>query len=295
MSRIIMIGVIALVTLLTGCASFKQDAGFDVQSKTAFVLKARQEPWHNVVVMGDLREQKEIAVAVVNLPEYLPTKWKEELVDKARTYTVKLPDGRLLRKPLERVVMRAVAYTETGRFVELFDAVISERTREFYVLLPSERVEEVKRYQLAILSSDGTWLMTTQREMVELKEGQDLNKLPQGFFAEHPSPLRQVIPVKRSHGVFQGLLATFPDRYTTRGVVYSGRPDADTILSQFTSLETASDKIISCGSLAISPGMVTFGVALSVVRNISVATQKDCLNPEREKAVAVETEKQEDL
>lgn len=266
-----------VLALLTGCASIKQESGFEVQSKTAQLLKARQEPWHSVAVMGDLRAVEEVAVAVVNLPEWLPTVWKEELVDKSRMYTVKLPDGRLLRKPLERVVLRAAAYTEAGHFVELFDAVITAKARALLILLPSNRAEELKRYQFAILPSDASWLMTTQKELVKLSENQDVNELPAEFFAEHPSPLRQTMVIKRDHPVFQDLLGTFRNHFTIRGVPYSGRPDTDTILSQFTSLETASDKIISCGSLAISPGMVTFGIALSVARNISVATQKDCL------------------
>ncbi len=265
------------LVLLTGCASVKKDTGFEVQSKTAQLLKARQEPWHSVAVMGDLRVVEEVAVAVVNLPEWLPTVWKEELVDKSRTYTVKLPDGRLLRKPLERVVLRAAAYTEAGHFVELFDAVITAKARAFLILLPANRVEELKRYQFVILPSDASWLMTTQKEQVTLNADQDVNELPPGFFAEHPSPLRQTVVIKRAHPVFRDLLETFSNHFTIRGVPYSGRPDTDIILSQFTSLETASDKIISCGSLAISPGMVTFGIALSVVRNISVTTQKDCL------------------
>lgn len=282
-----------VLALLAGCASLKQEAGFVVQTKTAQVLQIRQEPWHNVTVMGDLRQQEKLAVAVVNLPEWLPTVWKEELVDKGRTYTVKLPDGRLLRRPLERVVLRAVAYTEDGRFVEQFDAVVTSRTRSLYMLLPAERAEDLKRYQFVILASDASWLMTTQKERVVLAEGQDIGRLPPGFFAEHPAPLRQVIVIDRSHPVFQGLLETFPSHIAVRGVAYSGRPDADIILSQFTSLETASDKIISCGSLAISPGMVAFGAVLSAARNISVASQKDCYNPK--KAVAVETVKKEDL
>ncbi len=270
------IGMIVLA-LLTGCASMKKDAGFEVQSKASQVLQIRQEPWHNVTVMGDLRTLDEMAVAVVNLPEWLPTAWKEELVDKGRTYTIKLPDGRLLHKPLERVVLRAAAYTDDGRFVEQFDAVVTAKARALFILLPSDRAEELKRYQFVILASDASWLMTTQKEQVVLETGQDIGQLPPGFFVEHPSPLRQTVVIKRSHTVFRDLMETFPNHFTIRGVSYSGRPDTDIILSQFTSLETASDKIISCGSLAISPGMIMFGVALSVVRNISVANQEDCL------------------
>lgn len=266
-----------VLALLAGCASIKQEAGFEVQSKSAQVLKARQEPWHNVAVLGDLRAVDEVAVAPVNLPEWLPTAWKEEFVDKSRTYTVKLSDGRLLQKPLERVVMRAAAYTKVGRFVEQFDAVITAKARAFFILLPVNQIEELKHYQIVILSPDASRLLTTLGEQVVLSANQDVSKLPSGFFAEHPSPLRQTVVIKRTHPVFRDLLETFPNHFTIRGVSYSGRPDTDIILSQFTSLETASDKIISCGSLAVSPGMVTFGLALSVVRNISVANQRDCL------------------
>lgn len=287
--------VIALA-LLSGCASTGRNLGFEVQGKTATqVMRSRTEPWQTVAVMGDLRLLEQVAVAVVNLPEPLPTAWKEELLDKGRTYTVKLPDGRKLRKPLERVVFRAAAYTADGRFVELFDAVINSQARALFVLLPTHRVEELKRYQLAILSSDASWLMTTQRKRVALDEGQDVNQLPPGFFEEHPSPLRQVIVVKRDHPVFQDLVATFPNHFTLRGFPYSGRPDADIILAQFTGLETAGDKIISCGSFAVSPGMMPLGVAISVARNLSAVSEKDCLNPAPRKVTTVQTVPERDL
>lgn len=268
---------------LTGCASFKQEAGFEVEQKsgisvqTAGLMHARQEPWHNVAIIGDIRQSHEIAVAVVNMPNPLPDLWREELVDKARTYTVLLPDGRKVQKPLERVVFRAIAYTMDGNLVEVFDAVVTPSLKGVFVLLPADRDEALKSYQFAIISSDAAWLMTSQREMIPLEEGQDLMKLPVGFFKEHPSPLWQSVVIQQNHPVFEDILNKFSNHFKVNGIPYSGRPDAEIILSEFTSLETGLDKVVSCGSFTVSPGMVLVGAVVSVARNIWVANQKDCL------------------
>lgn len=267
--------------VLSGCASLKQEAGFEVQPKTSVAtekVRVRQEPWHNVTLMGDIRRAETAAIAVVNLPEPLPAKWQEELVDKGRTYTVKLSDGRQVRKPLERVVFRAMAYTLDGQLVEMFDAVVTPTVKGLFILLPPERAEALKVHQFVIVPSDATWLMTTQKEMVTLAEDQDLAKLPVGFFAEHPSPLRQVIKTGAAHPVLTDLVQKFPNHFSVQGIPYSGRPDADIVLAQFTSLETGLDKVVSCGSFTVSPGMALVGVAVSVVRNVWAASKRDCLN-----------------
>lgn len=269
-----------VVLALTGCASLKQEAGFEVQPKTSVVaekVRVRQEPWHNVTLMGDIRQEKEIAIAVVNLPEPLPSLWQEELVDKGRTYAVKTSDGKQARKPLERVVFRAMAYTKDGQLVEMFDAVVTPAVNGLFILLPAERAEMLKAYQFVIVPSDATWLMTTQKEMVTLAEGQDLARLPVGFFAEHPSPLRQVIKTGATHPVFTDLARKFPNHFSVKGIPYSGRPDADIVLAQFTSLDTTLDKVVSCGSFTVAPGMAVAGVAVSIVRNVWVVSKRDCL------------------
>ena len=79
-----------LVVTLCGCATFKQEGGYEVQSKSE---SARQEPWHNVTLMGDIRAVDTIAVAPYNLPEPFPMKWEDEFVDEGRSYTVKRIDG----------------------------------------------------------------------------------------------------------------------------------------------------------------------------------------------------------
>lgn len=267
------------LALLAGCAGIKQNAGLNVQLKSRLVLQAREEPWHNVTLRGDLRQLEKIAVAVVNLPRPLPTHWKEEFVDKGRTYPVKL-DGRLFDKPLERVVFRAAAYTEAGRFVEVFDAVVTPYAQALLIILPADRVEEVKGYRFALLPSDASWLMTTQGEKVVLEKGQDLERLPPGFFEEHPSPLRQVIVIERTHRVFRDLLEMFPYHFKFNDVPYSGRPRAETraILGAFTDLTGVLDRGISCGSATITSGPAAPIVAgISVARTLYVMSQEDCL------------------
>lgn len=275
---------VIVLALLTGCASLKDNAGFDYQLKTAQATETRSEPGDSVVLMGHLHLKQEIAVAVVNLPTPLPLLWKQELVDKGRTYTVKGTDGKMLEMPLARVVVRAIAYTQEGRFVELFDAVVTTRARSLMILLPADRAEELMQYQFALVPSDASWLMTTQTEMVTLNEGQGLKELPKGFFEEHPSPLRQVITISREDKVFQELLEMFPERLKVYGVPYSGRPNATVVISQFSRVTGLLDRGISCGSAVATSGpLAPIAAAASVGTTIYAMGQKDCLAVNREK------------
>ena len=263
-----------LVVTLCGCATIKQEGGYEVRSKSE---SARQEPWHNVTLMGDIRAVETIAVAPYNFPEPLPTKWEDEFVDEGRSYTVKRIDGSEVRKPLARAVERALLYDADGKLLELFDAVFFPDQRRFLVLMSPEKAQVSKGHHMVIVSSDGTWLMTGRKKIVNLPTGQDLRQLPSGFFRDNPSELRQVFVLKRPDPILMDLTWRFDEHFTVHGVAYSGTRDAYAVLGKFTSLDAALDKVISCGSFTISPGMVPVGVAISLVRDVYVATQEDCL------------------
>lgn len=273
-----------ILSILSGCASLSKDSGFEVQPKSA--LKNRQEGWHNVTLQGDIRKTQALTVAFVHLQQPLSTRWRAELVDQGRTYTVKLPDGRQLKKPLERVVERALCYTEDGRLISMFDADLEPTVLGFYVLMPPDQKKELCP-NLVIVPSDASWLLTTRSVVVPLQEGQELTQLPSGFFREHPSPLPLRHMALRSRQDEDGkkflsyLERKYPFHFSVGGVPYSGRPDADIVLAEFTSLDTPLDKVISCGTLSVSPGLITVGLAVSMIRNGYVASQKDCLNGTR--------------
>lgn len=264
-----------LPIVFVGCASLKEQSGFVVKDKS--VHAARQEPWHNVTLLGDIRKVYATGIGVVELSDPLPAVWKEEFVDKGRTYTLILANGKQIAKPLERVVERAVVYSADGHFVDLFDAVLNPQASAFLVLVPAEKIRLLAEQHVFILSSDGTWLMTTRGQVLPLQSGQDLMQLPQGFLQEHPSHLSGVGVVHRPHPVFTDLERTFPLHFKVRDVSYSGRPGADIVLGQYTSLETVADRFVSCGSLPVTPGMVALSVGVSLVRNAYIVSQQDCL------------------
>lgn len=262
-------------TLLSGCASLEKQAGFEVGPKAPI---GRQEPWHNLVLVGDVSRTEAVAVAYVPLSTPLPQGWKEEFVDANRVYTIDLPDEKKARKPLERVVFRALLY-QGERFVEMFDAVLNPQLTGFFVLLPSPGTQYAGR-TLVIVPSDASWLQTTQGEIVALPPGQSFVEFPKGFFEGHPSALKQVVDMKRGDPagklLFADMERLFPKRLMVHGVRYSGRPDAKVVAAEFTKVDTPIDRLVSCGSLTLSPGLVTIGLAVSGIRNLYVMNKDDC-------------------
>lgn len=261
--------------LLSGCANLETQSGFQVQPKAPI---GRQEPWHNLALVGDVSKTEKIAVAYVPLPEPLPQGWKEEFVDANRVYAVDLPDGKKARKPLERVVFRALLY-RNERFVEMFDAVLNPQLTGFFVLFPPAGAEYAGN-NLIIVPSNALWLQTTRGEIVAMTAGQSFAELPQGFFEDHPSTLAQVVGMNRSDPAGKRLFADmerlFPKRLTVHGVQYSGRPDTKIVAATFTKVDNPVDRFISCGSLTVAPGMVTIGLAVSGIRNLYAISKDDC-------------------
>lgn len=267
--------ILLVFVLLSGCASLEQKSGFNIEPKAPI---GRQEPWHNLALVGDVSKTEAVSVAYIPLPEPLPQKWKEEFVDADRVYTIDLPDGKKARKPLEKVVFRALLY-RNERFVEMFDAVLNPSLTGFFVLFPPAGAEYVGN-NLIIVPSDASWLMTAQGEIVAMPSGRSFMELPQGFFVDHPSGLKQVIGMQRSDPAGKRLFADmerlFPKRLTVHGVRYSGRPDTKVVAAEFTKVDNLVDRFISCGSLTVAPGMVTIGLAVSSIRNLYAISKDDC-------------------
>lgn len=262
---------------LSGCAGIQESAGYNVTPKA---FEGRQEPWHNLTLVGDVYATKTVSVAFVALPEPLPEEWKKEFVDTSRVYVVDLPEGKKARKPLERVVFRAILYHDE-HFLEMFDAVLNPEMTGFFVLMPPNAAPYVGE-NLVILSSDALRLMTVRGEMVSMARGQSLKELPQGFFEDHPSRLTRVASLDRSdptgERVFADIEDLFPRLLDVQGVRYSGRPDTQVVAAQFTKVDTVADRFISCGSMTISPGLVTVGLAVSGIRSLYAISKEDCFH-----------------
>lgn len=268
--------LLAAVAALSGCATIKEVTGSNVQVQKDIVHK-RQEPWHNLTLVGDIRKVMAYRVAYVAFPKPLPREWKEELFDKSRKYVVDLPDNKMLQKVLERVAFRALGYRD-GRFVTMFDTILNPQATGLFVLLPPGG--EYEGLDLAIVSSDASWLMTTQGEIVPIAEEQGLEKLPPGFFSEHPSPLRQSVRMDRADRsggkFFADLEALFPAHLAVGGFKYSGRPDTRIVLGEFTRVDQPLDRVVSCGGLSVSANMIPALLAVSAARNVYVAGKSDC-------------------
>jgi hypothetical protein len=273
--RIVVPLLLAASVALTGCASLKQATGSNVQEQKDIVHK-RQEPWHNLTLVGDVSKMMAYRVAYIAFPKPLPREWKEELVDPTRAYLVKRFDGTETKKILERVVFRALAY-RGEEFVEMFDAVLNPSATGLFVLLPPGG--EYDGINLVVVPSDAAWLMTTHGETVPLAEGQMLERLPEGFFEKHPSPLRQMTRMDRANKdgkkFFAELEGLFPRLYSAGGFDYSGRPDTK-IVSKFTRVDQPFDRLVSCGSFPVSTGMVSPLLVISAARNVYIMGKTDC-------------------
>jgi hypothetical protein len=238
-----------------------------------------QEPWHNLVLKGDVSEIQAAAVAYVPLPQPLPLRLDKEFI-----YNRPSPDGKSMR--MERRVFRSLLYRGES-FMGIFDAVLNKQRTGFFVLLPNG---DANAYaggggNLVILSSNALWLMTTSGEIVEIQKEQSLLELPSGFFREHPSMLPLTINMKKSDPVgkkfFSDLEETFPRSLVVHRKIYSARSEAEFVAKNFTAESHIVDRLISCGSATGSLAMLhPIGLAISagpqVIHNARVIMRENC-------------------
>lgn len=273
-----------VLVFLAGCSSLPRESGFEVRMVQA---EGRQEPWQNRSLNREVFTAEGVAAVYVKLPQPVPTRWSREFVDLDRTYEVR--DGnRKVRKPLAREVFRAAVVYSPGQTV-IYDAVLDRRVQGFTVFIPLVDAERVYGKSLLILSSDGKWGMTTRGALVEFEQGFAPDRLPAGFFTDHPSTVTQVVrlnPVENEHArqALDGVAALFPIRFFLRdqGGAYVGTPDIVTVLSEFTSVEDVPDRLISCTSLKLGPGSIAMPqitVALYAVQAGIALAQDDCRRP----------------
>lgn len=283
--NLVVVIAVAVLAVLSGCASLPRDTAFEVQEKSVDV--SRQEPWQNRAINRSALTTAGVAVLIVKLPEPAPRVWLEDVVDPARVYTLSEGDVKT-KKVLVREVFRAVFYRDEAA-VGFYDAVLNPNATHFTILAPINKMEMLKGTQVVVATSDGRHVLTTRGRTVELPKGQGLSRLSTGFFRDYPSPSGDFIPMlgweKYGQAFFTELLDRFSLPFVVRGERYLGLPDAVEVLARFTGLNTAADKLISCTSLKFGPEDLAGGAHTLPVKAVIYAGQamyvlsrEDCLN-----------------
>ncbi len=279
--RFTSLALMSVLTVLVGCSSLPRDSGFEVRTVEA---TGRQEPWQNRALNRSVFAKNGIAVVYVALPQPLPEKWKKEFVDTARTYEVR-EGRRKVSKSLVREVFRAVA-TYGPNEVSIYDAVV-DRDKGFMVLIPVSDRRRIEGKSLHILSSDGKWGMTTLGVMLEFEKG----FAPDRILATPSSLVTQVIHLdpegdENARRMLDRLVKSFPEPFWFRGKAeaYIGKSDVVTVIAEFTSVDSAADRLISCTSLKLGPNTVAalpLVATLYAYQAVSALTKEDCYQPIR--------------
>ncbi len=274
-----------VVVWLTGCAaSLPRDSGFEVRAVEAI---GRQEPWQNRALDASAFAPEGVWYMYFKLPAPLPSYWQQEFVDAARSYEI-VEGGRKVRQPLIREVFRVVVFLEPGK-TELYQAHVDRGAKGFDVFFPlSVDARRFARKSILILSSDGKWGMTTLGKRVEFPKGFNPKELPADFFVTNRSPVMQVVrldPINNEHarlaldGMLHSFTYTFGLREQNGRYLGKSRQDVEAVMA-FTSLDGVSDRLISCTSLKLSPGMeaaLPVIGALYAYQAVSALTKEDCL------------------
>lgn len=280
--------ILAVFVLLSGCATIGKVTGFDPQARESFDV---QEPWHNLVIRGDISEVNEMAVSYIPIPQPLPEKLFKEIFYSRPAPKEVAREGEN-KTDLQRWSLRALMYREEN-FVGMFDVFVDFPRRVFVPFFPLNGKYSEYRYKgsdlnFLILSSNGMWVMTVYGKIVELSEGVSLLELPSGFFSEHPSRMPEIGIVRRndpegqkSFARWESLEDGFPRRYEFRGKKYSGKPNALYAHDTFTSNKHVLDRLVSCGSLTGSlawANPIGLGISLGpqMVNNVRVGMRENC-------------------
>lgn len=277
--------MLVIFALLSGCATIGEMTGFTLQKREGF---GPQVLWHSLVLEMDVSTIERIGVAQIppqlDPAKKLPWEWKREVryeyeIDnnpKSASYGKEISS--------ERWVFRAPLY-RNERFIRMLEAVAFwGRKDKLYVIFPDGAWKmSGKNLNLVVLSPDGSLLLMTNGEVVDLPKGQSLMELPQGFFQKHPSPIPTIYIAQRGDAgdgdkFFAELEELFPRRYVepVSGRLYSARPKTGEA-SKSTLRISPLDRVFSCGSFAINPltlfNPITAGISLGIpaIRNVDVA------------------------
>lgn len=296
--------VLAVAVLSVGCATGELSRKLSLQPLPKSLTMKRQEPGHNLIIDRKVVEDGVTGIDVVvgNLPRVMSTRWMEELADGARRYSFWLPkvgyrgDDRLdcnddetsnrrercreEERVLQRTVFRAVLYRgETA--VGHYDAVINKRAYQSATLMPFGEGQRLgANLNQLLISSDGRFGVTTNGMLVSLDDVEDLRQLPPGTFERYPSPV--VIQSKSAetdegHGFIGQVRKLFPDPLNLKGKRYLGQEDAWVVWRKFTSLSEWPDKVMTCVSYNMGPGVMTWNGIMAAGQTVVALSSPDCL------------------
>lgn len=272
---------LALAYSLAGCSSLPH-SGFEVRTVEA---TGRQEPWQNRAVNLAPFSSEGVALIYVALPQPVPNYWRQEFVDPARVYEVN-EAGRKASRALVREVFRAVVVGDGS--AKTYDAVYDSRRGAFLVFAPLAEADRLSGRSLYILSSDGAWAMTVLGKRVMFDRGFALEQLTPAFLSINQSTITQVVRLEvaneHARSFLDGLVQAFPVSFSLRGRLdqYRGKSDIATVLAQFTAVEGAADKLLSCTSVKLGPGTAAVWPLVATLYGIQVGTalaKDDCFKP----------------
>ena len=258
-----------LSVLISGCASLKKDAGFEIE--TTRVEQGDQggvlPPWRCISVKGLVTEAFSYTVAMIEIPKSLSEVWKSEITGSGRSYKVGKSTA-----ALECSVWRTAFYLD-GK-VEVFDAVMNPDKTQLFGLLPPGKVAEFNRGQWLVWFNDGKTVMTTQGSVV-VTDG-NLIGLGNQFFSTNPSPLTRYANLRRLEPEGRRFFEQLEGRYPVPlplgdGETFSTQQSV-ALVGKLTKGETALDNLVTCGSASAVPSVTgtIVGVVFSLPRNLSV-------------------------
>lgn len=304
------------ITLLGGCASMHQSAGFDPAHDAKLALaqanaptEIRQDPAASQWLVDNPAQVSGYDFVEIKLREILPL-LQEELIDTRRVYRQavmkslqrtdkgvrieleckfqqeRCTDFRSVKTVLarlERVVFRTAVYGSDGKPKRLYDAVWRNATRRFIILFPDSQAKEHIGEPVYVLGANGGFLIGLDGVLYERPE-KDIMQLPASFFAEHPSRLSEehILPVRRTDSAGEYLLGTLSRDFPLPAPFHSGATRVEYYLG--VSRLTREDNGMDCwighgeGSLFIGLSPIPGVISFLVSVGASLPSVYRCVN-----------------
>lgn len=279
MNRLRLWLLLVSVALLGGCASMRQDAGFDPARDAELALAQasaptmiKQDPAASQWLTSEPALVSGYDIVEVKLSGIIPPALQEELVDARRVYPKAMlrslkrtPQGVQIELEcksqqerctdfrsvktdparLERLVFRAAVYGSDGKPEQLYDAVWRKSSRKFLILFPAFLAKTHLGKPLYVWGANGGLLIRLDGTLVD-RPAKDILNLPPDFFATHPSRLSegQILPVRRTDAAGRFLLETIAKEFPLPAPFHKGAARVEYYLG--VSRLTREDNMLDC-------------------------------------------------
>ena len=280
MNRLRLCLLLVSVALLGGCASMRQDAGFDPARDAQLALAqasvpttTKQHPAASQWLASQPTEVGGYDIVEVKLDGVVPPVLQEELVDARRVYpqailrslkrtdkggvqielecrfsqercidfrSVKTSPARL-----ERLVFRAAVYGSDGKPEQLYDVIWRKSSRKFLILFPAFLAKTHIGKPVYVWGANGGFIIRLDGTLVD-RSARDILNLPPDFFANHPSRLseEQILPVRRTDAAGRFLLETIEKEFPLPAPFHKGAARVEYYLG--VSRLTQEDNMLDC-------------------------------------------------